>query len=236
MHVIIPSIGESEYLPGLLAALIREDDVGSVVVVDNSPMESPLQRAAERALSPGDTFSDIYDAVRTGFIHIVRIPGQSIYKTWNMGMDRAHELGTACVILNDDIILSPGSLKVAEDILVASCWTEPPLMLVGLEHLSTGPLSGVREVTGTFRTGGFGGFAFAVNPARCPRVDERFRWWYGDDDLAERIKAVGGRMVVARGARVQHPKPSTSGNRHPWTAVAAAEDAVLFKELWPDAS
>lgn len=239
MIAVIPSIGESEYLPGLLATLAAEDCVTEVIVVDNSPMETSRYRAAERALEPGEHFATVYDAITEGHIRVLRIPGQTIYATWNMGMNLADARGTHCAILNDDLILPSGSLEVCRATLDRLHFTFDPAVLCGLNYgarsMTPDLDAGTRQVEGTFRTGGFGGFAFVVHGGLCPRVDERFRWWYGDDDLAERIKAAGLRMVVANGAPVQHPKPSTSGNAHPWTAAAAAEDAVLFRELWPDA-
>lgn len=223
MIAVIPSIGESPYLPDLLTVLLADVEIGTVLVVDNSPHGHPS--AVQVVATEG-----VEASIESGRLVLMKSSG-TIYDAWNRGIALASSLDEPVAVLNDDIVLPAGSLRVAGRALLGY-----GLTLCGLEYtdrsLAPPSESGIRDVFGTYRTGGFGGFAFVLAPG-CPSVDPRFRWWYGDDDLAERVKAVGGRMAVALGAPVQHPAPSTTGHRHGWTHEAVPHDAELFRRLWP---
>jgi len=231
MLVVIPSIGESPYLPALLRVLADDPEVARVLIVDNSPTNILHCPSASRALEEGEHRPYIDAALSSGRFVVKRNPNATIYSTWNFGISQATDLGTECAVLNDDIVLPPRSLSAARHVMVTEGMT-----LVGLNysepHREVSYDAGFRHVYGTYRTGGFGGFAFVLAPG-APLVDIRFQWWYGDDDLAERVKLSGGRMAVALGAPVDHPQPSLTGNAHPWTQVAAGEDTSLFRQLWP---
>ena len=229
MIVCIPSIGGSPLLVDLLHVLLCEEGVSKIYLYDNSVEAvtgySPLM----------DLLKDsavIRDAVKFKDIIVEFNHPETIYGSWNRGILEARRSDQNVAILNDDIILKPGSLTAAESVMTTD------MGLIGLNYFDpeaeVSKNAGVREVVGTYRTTGFGGFAFIL-PPDSPFVDERFQWWYGDDDLAERVKQKGGRLVVALGAPVFHPSPSTTGNQHPWTMRAAGEDTVLFRELWPTA-
>ena len=231
MIAVIPSIGESPYLPDLLRTLIADEAVSHILLVDNTTDTKRFPPAFAQVSN--ERCPLINNALLTRKLRLQDRPGQSIYATWNEGMVNADAMGTECAVLNDDIVLRPASLREARRVLRQS-----GLALCGLNYGKWGPADTVPggwvQVHGTYRTGGFGGFAFLLAPG-APRVDERFQWWYGDDDLAERIKAAGGTMGVATSAMVEHPSPSLTGNAHSWTQVAAGEDTALFRTLWPTA-
>lgn len=216
MIVCIPSIGKSPYLADLLEVLEAEPCVKHVQLIDNVDGE------ARKFILSHHTK-----------VHLMLKPGDSIYDAWNRGIMASTMLSQNVAILNDDIILKPGSLFCAEQALIESGYD-----LMGLNYLDPdadpNPNAGVRTVHGTFRTLGFGGFAFVLRYG-APLVDGRFKWWCGDDDLAERIKARGGRMGVALGAPVDHPSPSHTGSQESWTYLSQGVDLTLFRELWPDA-
>jgi hypothetical protein len=225
MIVTIPSIGCSPLLPDLLDTLCDEPGVSSILLIDNAPRGRPAE-----ALTLERGTSDVRMALNTGFISYIKVdPSNSIYWAWNQGIIEGTERREDIAILNDDLILPRGSLRFASKALSTG------FTLMGLNYFNPqGPVGNleIKEVHGTYRTGGFGGFAFVVAPG-CPEVDPRFRWWYGDDDLAHRIKSQGGRLGIAMGAPVSHPTPSITGNQQPWLGKAIGEDTTLFRSLWP---
>jgi hypothetical protein len=226
--VCIPSIGRSPYLVDLLNVLLDEPIVYGIYLYDNS-------KEAQDGYSPlMDSLSHdsiIRQAVKYGSIVPEFNYPETIYGSWNRAIRKATELEEYVAILNDDLILPPGSLAAAQAVV-------PGWGLVGLNYFEpdrTPDMNApVREVHGTYRTTGFGGFAFVL-PPHSPEVDSRFQWWCGDDDLAERVKATGRKLGVATGAPVAHPAPSTTGNQMPWVPAACGEDMLLFRELYPDA-
>lgn len=202
MIALIPSINESPYLYDMLDVLHAEPCISRIVIVhnDDDPIEFPV-----------------------GVISI-HAPTYTIYEGWNIGI-RAGTVGNEHVaLLNDDLILPPGSLTTALE-----GFDDPDYGLIGLNYGEPG--EGVKQVSGTYRTGGFGGFAFVVAPG-CPLVDPGFQWWYGDDDLAKRILQAGKKLGVHLGAPVKHPHPSTTGHYHAWTNAAIQEDERLFVSIW----
>lgn len=227
----IPSIGLSPYIADLLAVCLASDQVSEVLVYDNSPERG--QPALDRAFQ--SPFAQALIQTENGrgrFMYRRRKPEWTIYDSWNEVLDVATAKGEATILLNDDVILCHGALEVALSGLEA--WD-----LVGFNYAAPAhvvdPTRPLRQVTGTYRTGGFGGFAFAVRPDWRYRVGAGYRWWFGDDDLAERIKSYGGGLAVHMGAPVEHPLPSLSGNQQTWTQQAATEDTHLFRRNWPNA-
>lgn len=222
MIACIPTIGGTPLLTDLVEVLANESYISKILLIDNS----------ESGLCAYERVAHLSEEVWKKIMLIKNYP-ETIYEGWNRGITMGSQLGQNIAILNDDIILQPGSLAIAEMALDVEKYT-----LMGLNYFEPKkrPVYGlpVKPVHGTFRTGGFGGFAFIVSPS-CPKVDSRFKWWYGDDDLAERIKAQGGRMGVCMGAPVDHPVASTTGHQHAWTGVAAGEDTIIFRQLWPTA-
>jgi len=217
--VVIPSIGLSPYLPDLLRTILKDSRIERVFVADNAEEGWPSQ-ALVRSEWPG-----MWDTLDGEKVTFIKCAGASIYDSWNRGISIATDKGVPCAILNDDVILEPASLGNAARFL------NDEVMLVGLNHSRPWEQAAI-PVHGTFRTGGFGGFAFVVGP-HCPKVHTGFRWWYGDDDLAYRIAESGHRMLVALDAPVQHPYPSLSSRGAKWLPEAIAADTALFDELWP---
>lgn len=218
MIVCIPTIGRSSLLARLLDVIQEHRSDARVMVMDNLCDEQSMQVIG---LVHGRRNMEWYGR-----------PGVTIYDQWNYALAEGERTDQVVALLNDDIILHPAALNLAEYDLLS----RPEYALMGLEYRNhVGPGSGIREVVGTFRTGGFGGFAFLVAPGPW-RVHEGFRWWYGDDDLANCIRISHGRKLGVSGqAHVVHPVASTTGNQFPWTQVAAAEDAALYRRLWPSA-
>lgn len=219
MIALIPSIGKSPHLGKLLQTIYLETT--EIILCDNS----------ERAVTGDSLPLKVANEVGVDVTFVANHP-ETIYAGWNRGIRRSTELNQPVAILNDDIVLQRNSLIAAAE-KVKGNWG-----LIGLNYFdperSVSKMERVREVHGTYRTGGFGGFAFILPPG-SPEVDPRYRWWCGDDDLGEKIKASGKKLGIALGAPVSHPTPSLSGNQESWTQAAAGEDMILFHQQYPDA-
>jgi len=232
MIVVIPTIFESPYLTGMLDVIEDDSDVFNVVLVNNStgPKKSlredmPLHTAMARLKA-------------NGRILVLNTNGMSIYSAWNIGIQMGDAEDEFVAVLNDDLVLQPGSLAAAKAAFDFPCPESKEWGLIGLNYFepnrqvdATAP---VREVIGTYRTRGFGGFAFVL-PPDSPFADEEYRWWYGDDDLGERIKATGRKLGLAYGAPVDHPAPGTSSAKFPRPPEDYQHDLDRFRRIWPDA-
>lgn len=207
--------------------LLEDPLVTEVHLHDNAGEGSP---ALARAMSAPLAASLVAAALTSGRLHN-RLYQGPIYAAWNYSIIEANRVGCPVAVLNDDIVLAPGSLHAAAN-AAGDGWA-----LVGLNYKPPHRVNVSAEVTpvvGTFRTGGFGGFAFVLAPD-APLINPGFQWWYGDDDLAERLKAQGKRLGVHTGAPVEHPEPSLTGNTVDWVCDAATADGALFRRLWPNA-
>ena len=227
MIVLIPSIGLSPHLPQLLKSLLEDSNVETIYLFDNSSEEK--SQAVECIYD--SSFEDLlFDAFDGDKIILYRNPGECIYYSWNFGIEQSTLQNTPCAIFNDDIILPKGSISAALNVLNKS-----ECQLVGFNHREPNrdvdPNAGFLEVHGTNRKGGIGGFAFIVAP-NTPLIDINFKWWYGDDDLCNRILQQGKKLHIALGAPVFHPEPSTSGNKQVWVNDAIAKDSALYVQIW----
>jgi GT2 family glycosyltransferase len=203
----IPTIGVSPFLGPLLDVLAAAD-VHPILWCNGT--RSDLDRLASFA-------ADLRWRVGT------------IYQEWNEAMDAAVIHGRSLLlVLNDDVILTADSVRTIVDLMTA----DPAWTIVGFDHLHTDGPSRITATSGTFRDGGVPGFAFAVRPDRCPRVDERFRWWGGDDDLVWTAEAAGQQVGRAVGAAVDHPHPSLSAHQRPEVLDWIDQDRALLASKW----
>jgi hypothetical protein len=152
----------------------------------------------------------------------------NVYEGWNFGMELAEEhLSEWCCVLNDDVILAPGAPH-----LVKTVCADPAIWLAGFDYNGHAQVK-VRDVVGSYREHGIGGFAFMAQTGTGLRYDPRFTWWGGDDDLVWSCLARGARAVVVEGANVQHPDGgNTSGRHYPDLLQGVAADRALLMEKW----
>lgn len=206
---VIPTLGVSPWLLQLRENLTAAGVTVRMVV--NSPGLSPHRANGNRS-----------------GVHTQIAPGQSIYRTWNEAMDVAKRRGSPLLILNDDIELTVESIRLMlHELRMNDQWT-----VLGFDYLDSVHLT-IESTSVTFRQGGLGGFAFAVDPMTCPKVDERFKWWYGDDDLVRRCIKQSLRVGILRGCPVIHHS-SWSMNSFPHLLPEGWEhdDRELYAELW----
>jgi len=157
------------------------------------------------------------------------MPGANIHQVWNRGMDVAEARGADwCCVLNDDITLEPyGPFRIAE--LLAD---RPDVWIAGFDY-EEHEREVIREVGGSFREHGVGGFAYMIRPNVGLRYDERFNWWGGDDDLVWTCLDRGAKAVVVEGVHVQHPDGgNTTGRHYPELMGGVSADWELLMEKW----
>lgn len=121
----------------------------------------------------------------TVYADVVNLDSDSfgIYKWWNMGISYAQRRGaTHVAILNDDLILSDNPLQKILDVMVEEDAT------IGY------PLPASSDPCG---------YCFILNLEHDVIPDNKYFWWYGDNDLYERAK-----KVVGVRAKVQHMEPN----------------------------
>ena len=172
--------------------------------------------------SEDDTWRWLSQRPRKMQVEPVAAAGLGIYAMWNLGARLARERAATCDIafLNNDIHVGPGFLGALRDGLRSA----DDLWAVSANHRRH-PLGGVQRSLGTFKSGGFAGFAFMARGEIFDRVgfDESFSWWYGDDDFIAQIQANGGRVGVVGPATVDHIDGGSQTARYDRERLAAIE-------------
>lgn len=144
---------------------------------------------------------------------IIDAHNMTIYEMWNDGWSKAQRefQNPHIAILNDDIYFNPYTLSYLSKVLrdysniAAVCpdYTISPKDDIGKYA--------VQYTASTFGHGGLAGFAFMLKgELDIPKIDETFRWWYGDDDLVKNIIASGYKIAILRGLPVYHNQGSSS--------------------------
>jgi hypothetical protein len=204
--VCIPSIGMSgQMLDDLLGVCRLERRVVHISVYDNSQ-----------------------DGVLADAIHR---PGWTIYEEFNefaaTWRSRAH-----LAYLNDDIVIEPGTL----DALAAELDGNEDLGLVSVDRQAETPRvepRRIRRTEGTVRMGGINSWLFMVKRHCWPLkgIDERFKIWYGDDDLIWKIRNdVGKEVAVVEGVSARHEWSMTL-NTVPGVGSLQAADGELWRSM-----
>lgn len=231
MLAVIPTVGRSPFLRELVSVLLC--DAITVIVIDAHPNGC------------GPSFISIaqadFDHPRMNWM----IRPWPIYRSWNFALDHAELRADTVLVLNDDIILESGSAHAMEKLLAESGFAllafdardrESVFNLDGPGRAQVYSVAGVYEPKCEFGLHGLGMFAFAANPAITARCDERFQWWYGDDDLIYSTVASGGRVGIAHRIHVQHPQEGTSSPPHAADDLRPPgwrkHDRALIREKW----
>lgn len=108
--------------------------------------------------------------------YVIASTAMNIQTWWNLGIDYATELGaTTIAVLNDDAIMPDNWYDLIEPRLVDHSGAS------GLRYGVQGKISG---------------YAFALNAQDGIRADERFVWWYGDDDIEMQCRNKRGFALV----------------------------------------
>lgn len=151
-----------------------------------------------------------------------------IYEQWNWGLAwAAHKHGRRVAhhvaILNDDVELPADFMIRMQDVLMKSSAT----IAFPNQHGATKPFhrSGYGKVDTLQR---LTGYAFVVNGHHGIRCDERFKWWYGDDDLDRQARERYLGTYLVHDVTVTHKHPDESTNSSPERQRQAGLDRQTF--------
>lgn len=222
--VTIPTVGYSDLLIPLLNEIERDRRVDKILLTVNLE----------------DLTEPISDFFRFAGPHIEVIEtwplGKSIHHGWNTAIQMARKQNAWLAVFNDDIrLLTPNAISNVAGVLAAN----PTYAIVGLNYTDT-PESAdssdrpLRQVHGSYRHGGVGGWAWVCDPHKVGLVPDELVWWYGDDHLIFSAEQSGYSVGIANHVLVEHHNEATaSSGEHNWTHDAKDQDRVEFHRLWP---
>ena len=204
----IPVRNKRELTMTLVGQLANQDEYSHIYIYDNGSTDD-TREAVES--------SDIRDLSLMGASKL------SIYEMWNHMIMMAEVQEENVAILNNDILIGPNFLSRLDEPLGGDIWITYPDYDRSLKQ-------GYRFTRGTYRQGGMSGFAFAVKHDIPVRVDTRFKWWYGDDDLAHKTVKRGGKICRVSGCHVHH-LGSMTAKHHPEVRKQISQDKELWRSL-----
>jgi hypothetical protein len=189
--VVIPVKNRLDLTKQLLTQLKEQGGYDEILVYDNGSTDGTMDYLASQNIATG------YDA-----------SGANIYSLWNDGIKEAQRIsGGPCnvAVLNNDLILGEDFLETMAEGLRSA----PPACIAVCGNYDGRKVNGkVQRVTSTFKDGGFGGFAFMVKGemvgSQIPYFDEKYTWYFGDDDFVHNVERAGGYVGLCAGARVDH--------------------------------
>jgi GT2 family glycosyltransferase len=130
------------------------------------------------------------------------------------------------LILNDDVVCPPNLVeRLSERMRATNAVLAYPDQFGGTEeilHEKADPVPMDRRITG---------YAYMLRGENRTRLDERFGWWYGDDDLDWRCRQLGGSLLVP-GCAVEHKFPNALTNANPDLQKQTAIDRQTFIDKW----
>lgn len=162
--------------------------------------------------------------------------GKSLYHGWNTSIEMARKENAWLAVFNDDIrLLEPLAISRVSGLLAS----DPSYAIVGLNWLeppeSTDPSARpLRQVHGSYRHHGVGGFAWVCDPHKVSLVPDDLVWWYGDDHIFLSAERDGHKIGIANHVHVEHANGLTSmTSSQGWIHDAIAEDHLVFQRIWP---
>lgn len=168
------------------------------------------------------------------FLDIKDMPIPNIQKLWNTGIEYC-EMATAGIVpewnvlvLNDDVVCPPNLASRLSNMMrgMGADLAYPDQFGVappeGILHGTPGPVDMRTRITG---------YAYMLRGEARMRLDERFGWWYGDDDLDWRCRIAGGSLLVP-GCAVEHRFPNAQTNDNPALVAQTALDRQAFINKW----
>jgi hypothetical protein len=145
-----------------------------------------------------------------GVHHVEDFGPINIYRWWNVGINYAQRDGAEYVaVLNDDVEFDNGFI---------------PSML---NHLIRHDLA----IVDMDNSGNGGGAAWIMDLKYGMRLDERYRWWYGDTELFDRAKAQG-RFGKFTYPGFGHLNPNGNLTTNPELMELVRQDTDLYRETY----
>lgn len=162
--------------------------------------------------------------------------GISLYHGWNYSIELAKKEDAWLAVLNDDIqLFEDKSVSTVAGVLADS----PSYAIAGLNWLEppqSTPVSArpLRQVHGSYRHHGVGGFAWVCDPQKIRTVPESLVWWGGDDAIFFYAEEDGHKLGIANHVHVQHENELTANSDgQEWTHTAKEQDRHAFELLFP---
>lgn len=219
---VMPTVGRSALFRQVVRSIMN--DVHTVLIPDNWP---------DGEARPWDAPSGLV----TQLHRYCRWPGIGLYEVWNRSFVLAQAIVPGCRVLfiNDDVTVPPA--------LVETLWWAmdrfPEFGIVSVDRgeeltdcFNHSWKNAPTRVKGTYRMGGISGHCFMVDPRAWPKdgIDERFRIWFGDDDLVWKVREAGWQAGVLRGLVCGHPGQSGTVNAWPNRDEIISNDRKLWDE------
>jgi glycosyltransferase involved in cell wall biosynthesis len=208
---VIPTHDRPDVLQRCLQAIAPQVD--EIIIIDNNTVPGQIDTWPH-----GPKFGTIV-------LPVVMSP-PNLSKLWNIGLDFAEiaagpqERDWYVAVLNDDAIAPQGWFDVvindmARTGAVAGC-SGPR----AATHRVAEPIDLYTRMTG---------WAFILKGNEGLRADERFEYWFGDDDLGWQAAERGG-MTMVQGFQVENLFPN--GSMTPELHARTALDAQAFVDKW----
>lgn len=216
--VVIPVKNQWELTRNLLACLNREPCVDDVLILNDGSTDGTPNRIRQLQRTSAWWKDRIHQTDRTG---------SCIYEAWSRGFARARALASGgefnALFLNNDVVLPHGTVGLLAAVLRShpEAWVTYPdyddAHSSMLDYYSSRPadaLYNVRETRGVLGDGGMFGPAFMLKGEAIPWdplvTDASYRWWYGDNHLAECIEEEGGKQLRVVGLPIRHVNEGTA--------------------------
>lgn len=219
--VVIPVKDNLKMTRDLVAELVSQGGYDDLLLFDNGSGDEMKE------WFDGNHAFDVFDA-----------EGATIHEMWNAGLLEAkarHRGRSDVIFLNNDVRVGPSFCQR----LITGLHSDPGLVAVsgnydGREGDGVIPVTGIcaNRYNGEGGLAGFG-FALSADWVKEWEFDERFSWWYGDNDLCLSIDRLEGAWYgVVADALMEHvgggSQTETPDN---WDELIAA-DRAAFMEKW----
>lgn len=161
--------------------------------------------------------------------------GDGIYRMWNRGWEMARRRGPRVnvAVLNDDIVILPGTLR-----LLARALRQDDR--IGCVYPDASVRSGrlpndIRYTTEWDPAGGrsMTGFCFMFKgELDLPPFDEGMEWWYGDSEFDESVKLAGYGVARIDRVPITHVSDAEANDwaRRPELKEAVERDGIRWAE------
>jgi hypothetical protein len=146
----------------------------------------------------------------------------SLPRLWNHGLMVAYEHeATHVAVFASDIVGHPGSIPTLAAAMSTQQWAMAgPTLHGGTTRTLALPRTTTERVPGA---------CFMLDATHHLLLNERYRWWYGEDDLEMRAREVGPVGVVeGTGLELSAPDTALTPERQVW----AVEDRSRFVRNW----
>jgi len=222
-NIVIPTVGKNEMIVNLLQQIrdINDDVIKNIYIFDNGMPESVRGQCLE--------FN----------VEIIPSHGDGIYQMWNKGIIKCisdKDIEYIC-IFNDDLILDIKEdwfKSLLEPLKNTNIWATCGNYNQDIHDVSLD----YKQVTGTYKDNGFAGFCFAINKnaflSGLSLFDEKFNWWYGDDDFVHNVHRLHKFTAVSCRAKMLHIDGGSKSvvQYTPEFNQMVEEDRMYYMEKW----